>query len=100
MITDRFHCSLFVDFFCVSLFYTMSFFVSSIRRHTIGALVTVVQTCALPIYLTSVLTIPWELSRNSLMFVEAIGLAKLGHPQPDSNLSDDAKRGSLETMST
>jgi nucleoside-diphosphate-sugar epimerase len=31
---------------------------------------------------------------------ETIGLVKLGHPQPDSNLSDDAKRGSPETMST
>jgi hypothetical protein len=50
--------------------------------------------------LTSVLIIPWEVSRNSLMFAETIGLVKLGHPQPDSNLSDDAKRGSPETMST
>jgi uncharacterized protein YbjT (DUF2867 family) len=31
---------------------------------------------------------------------ETIGLVKLGHPQPDANLSDDAKRGSPETMST
>jgi hypothetical protein len=31
---------------------------------------------------------------------ETIGLVKLGHLQPDSNLSDDAKRGSPETMST
>src|SRR5262249_40965982 len=38
--------------------------------------------------------------RNSLMFAETIGLVKLGHPRPDSNLSDDAKRGSPETMST
>ena len=50
--------------------------------------------------LTSVLFIPWEVSRNSFMFAETIGLVKLGHPQPDSNLSDDAKRGSPETMST
>jgi hypothetical protein len=30
----------------------------------------------------------------------SIGLVKLGHPQPDSNLSVDAKSGSPETMST
>ena len=34
--------------------------------------------------LTSVLIIPWEVSRNSLMFAETIGVVKLGHPQPDS----------------
>jgi len=29
-----------------------------------------------------------------------MGLVKLGQPQPDSNLSLDAKSGSPETMST
>jgi hypothetical protein len=38
--------------------------------------------------------------RGAHSFAETIGLVKLGHPQPDSNLSDDAKRGSPETMST
>jgi hypothetical protein len=30
----------------------------------------------------------------------SIGLVKLGQPQPDSNLSDEANSGSPETMST
>jgi hypothetical protein len=34
------------------------------------------------------------------MFAGTIGFVKLGQPQPDSNLSDDAKGGSPETMST
>src|SRR3546814_8217102 len=37
---------------CISLFYVVDFFFSSRRRHTRCALVTGVQTCALPIYLT------------------------------------------------
>jgi hypothetical protein len=32
---------------------------------------------------TSVLIIPWEVSRNSLIFAETIGFVKLGHPEED-----------------
>src|SRR3546814_4805964 len=46
--------------FCVCVI----FFFSSRRRHTICALVTGVQTCALPIYTAQ------EKSRRSLMFTE------------------------------
>src|SRR3546814_4883499 len=40
----------FFDFFCSVLCYCFFFFFSSRRRHTRCALVTGVQTCALPIY--------------------------------------------------
>ena len=43
---------------------------------------------------------PWLVSRNSLTWAGSIGLVKLGQPQPDSNLSDEANSGSPETMST
>jgi hypothetical protein len=29
-----------------------------------------------------------------------MGLVKLGHPHPESNLSDEANKGSPDTMST
>jgi hypothetical protein len=49
---------------------------------------------------TSVRIMPNELSRSSATLAGSIGLVKLGHPQPDSNLSDDANSGSPETIST
>ena len=49
---------------------------------------------------TSTRVIPCETSRNSAIFSGSIGLVKLGQPQPDSNLSDDANSGSPETTST
>ena len=45
-------------------------------------------------------TMPWLASRSSLTCAGTIGLVKLGQPQPDSNLSDDANSGSPDTMST
>jgi hypothetical protein len=38
---------------------------------------------------TSVRTMPCDASRSSLTCAGAIGLVKLGQPQPDSNLSDE-----------
>src|SRR3546814_16019908 len=49
---------------------------------------------------TSVRTMPCELSCNSFTLAGTIGLVKLGQPQPDSNLSEEANSGSPETMST
>ena len=43
---------------------------------------------------------PCEESRTSLTWAGSIGLVKLGHPQPDSYLADEANSGSPETMST
>src|SRR6516164_8126143 len=37
---------------------------------------------------------PWVVSRSSATLPGSIGLVKLGHPQPDSNLSAEAKSGS------
>src|ERR1043166_10341373 len=46
---------------------------------------------------TSVRIMPCDISRNSRTFVWLIGLVKLGQPQPDSYLSEDANSGSPPT---
>jgi hypothetical protein len=43
---------------------------------------------------------PYAVSRISLTLGGSVGLVKLGQPEPESNLSDDANSGSPETMST
>ena len=43
---------------------------------------------------------PCDMSLNSETFAGSIGLVKLGQPHPDSYLSDEAKSGSPDTMST
>src|SRR5690606_29460104 len=43
---------------------------------------------------------PYDVSRRSVMLRGSIGLVKLGQPQPDSYLSEEAKRGSPDTIST
>ena len=50
--------------------------------------------------LTSVLIILKLRSSMYLTISLAIGLAKLGQPQPDENLSVEVKSGSLVAMST
>ena len=48
---------------------------------------------------TSVRVIPCALSRNSLTLADSIGLVKLGQPT-QLYLSDEANKGSPDTMST
>jgi hypothetical protein len=43
---------------------------------------------------------PCDVSRSSLMLAGSIGFVKLGQPQSDSYLSDEANSGSPETIST
>src|SRR3546814_4646441 len=59
------------------------FFFSSRRRHTRCALVTGVQTCALPIYITTDHLSP----SNAILLDSAAGeyLAKMGLPEEDFN---------------
>jgi hypothetical protein len=45
-------------------------------------------------------TIPCVVSVSSLTFAGSMGLVKLGQPQPDSYLSDEANSGSPDTTST
>jgi len=49
---------------------------------------------------TSVRIMPWLPSRSSCTCAASMGFVKLGQPQPDSNLSEEANSGSPETMST
>ena len=42
--------------------------------------------------------IPSEASRSSFTLAGSIGFVKLGQPRPDSYLSDEANRGSPETI--
>ena len=43
---------------------------------------------------------PCEVSLTSLTFAGSMGFVKLGQPEPDSYLSEDAKSGSPDTTST
>ena len=49
---------------------------------------------------TSVRIIPSMVSGNSFTLAGSMGSVKLGQPQPDSNLSDEANEGSPDTIST
>jgi hypothetical protein len=70
---------------------------ASIRR-AIGK--NVPEVCCRHVERTSVRAMPWLVSSNSFPLAGSIGLVKLGQPQPDSYLSDEAKSGSPDTMST
>lgn len=48
-------------------------------------------------HVISVLTNPWLISFNSLMFLGSIDLKKLGHPQPESNFVSDKNKGVIQT---
>ena len=51
--------------------------------------------CASPVLLRiSIRFIPWERSVFSITKLLSIGLEKLGHPQPESNLSVEINKGS------
>lgn len=50
--------------------------------------------------LSSVLTIPWEVSLVSSITSSLIVFVNEGQPQPESNLSKDVKRGSPLIIST
>src|SRR3546814_1000710 len=60
--------------FCCYMFYLFCFFFSSRRRHTRCALVTGVQTCALPIFNGNVRNLHIDLPENihSAMIIEKI----------------------------
>ncbi len=49
---------------------------------------------------TSVRIIPRDSSVFSVTFAFSRGFVKLGHPEPESNLSSEEKSGSPETTST
>ena len=68
----------------------------------LGALLILAMTlmiCA-DVLLRNVRIIPCVVSLNSLTLAGSIGFVKLGQPQPDSNLSDEANSGSPDTTST
>src|SRR5258707_8302845 len=48
---------------------------------------------------TAVRIMPCEVSRRSLMLVGSMAWVKLGQPHPDSYLSEEANKGSPNTMS-
>ena len=57
--------------------------------------------CASPVLLRiSIRFIPWERSVFSITKLLSIGLEKLGHPQPESNLSVEINKGSPVVIST
>src|SRR3546814_2396746 len=62
-------CVLLYEYF----FFVLFFFFSSRRRHTICALVTGVQTCALPIFRMAAALVADGLRRRSLSTIRALG---------------------------
>src|SRR3546814_1437215 len=69
-----------VDLSCSVLLYYYIFFFSSRRRHTICALVTGVQTCALPIFMFNLAALfGWELIGRLSAYVGVVLLALSPH---------------------